>query len=198
MRICSGGGAGWVKMGRVVVFLVAVFASLTLASCQLELPCYLPLRRIPSLSRFFKHCKIEIECVYNEWTHVKPVHDALPVAVPFEACKSELALLGERWQVAVTKNSECEDRREESYMCMSTCSYEDWTDVSPYVHATAVRVPVYQCTSGRALPGERRQLARGYECRENHCEECRDKIEERYICEELHTLVYNNIILCST
>ena len=34
MRICSGGGAGWVKMGRVVVFLVAGF-------CK-SYPCIVP------------------------------------------------------------------------------------------------------------------------------------------------------------
>lgn len=173
-------------MERTFLSVVVVLTWIAVATCWV--PCDSPIRRIPTLSRFFKHCKTEREeCVYGDWTDVKAVDiNTAPVAVPFDVCKSELALRGERWKVAAKRGADCEDRREKGYLCLSTCSYAEWTALAPNIHAPAVRVPSFQCESERALPAERQQRARGgYECNGRTCEECRDRTEERYICEEL-------------
>ena len=155
-----------------------VVAWLTVATCHVQLPCYSPLRIFPSLAMFFEHC----ECVYDEWTDVAPSPNAAPTTVSADQCRSELAKPAERWQLA-TSGYECENITEETYICLSTCQYSNWTDAVHYVNATPVSVPVYQCPSGSALPGERwKTVIGGYKCTGTQCEECQDKREEIYIC----------------
>ena len=136
-------------------------------------------------------------CQYSNWTDVVPYVNATPVAVPVYQCRSGIALLGRRLQTAIggyecngTQCEECENITEETYICLSTlCQYSNWTDVVPYVNATPVAVPDYQCRSGIALPGERWQTAiGGYQCTGIQCEGCEDRREEIYICK-----VYNII-----
>ena len=149
-------------------------ALLTVTSCQVQLPCDSPLRVFPSLAMFFEHC----ECVYEET-------ELGTMTVPAEQCRSELAVVVRRRQLA-TSGYECEDITEETYECVSTCQYSNWTDAVPDGNATPVPVPVTQCLSGSALPGERWQTAiGGYECTGTQCEECQDKSEEIYICKKL-------------
>ena len=176
-------------MERVVVFATLALAWVTVITCQVQLPCDSVLRSFRSLSRFFEHC--EPECRYGNWSDVTPVINATPVAVPFNQCKSELALPGERWQVTVDNTSAgCEDIREESYICISTC--RDFTSEETHaLHKFAldlyfyppVRVPSSQCRSGLSTASGRRLVVQdGYECRENHCERCPDRLEDIYIC----------------
>ena len=153
---------------------VVAVALLTVASCQVQLPCDSPLRVFPSLARFFEHC----ECLYEET-------ELGTMTVPAEQCRSELAVVVRRRQLA-TSGDECEDITEETYECVSTCQYGNWADAVPYDNATPVPVPVTQCPSGSALPGERWQTAiDGYECIGTQCEECQDKSEEIYLCKKL-------------
>ena len=158
------------EMNLAAIVLAVVF--LTVASCQVQLPCDSPLRVFPSLARFFEHC----ECVYEET-------ELGTMTVPAEQCRSELAVVARQ---LATSGYECEDITEETYECVSTCQYGDWTDPVPDDNATPVPVPVTQCRSGRALPGERWQTAiGGYSCTGTQCEECQDKSEEIYICMKL-------------
>ena len=158
---------------------VAAVAWLAVATCQVQLPCDSPLRGFPSLAMFFRHC----ECVYGEWTDAAPVPNSAPTTVPAHQCRSELAMPAKRWQLA-TSGYECENITEETYICLSTCRYSNWTDAVSYVNATTpIRVPRYQCPSEIAFQGERWQIAiAGYQCTGTQCKECEDLREETYMC----------------
>ena len=171
-------------MASVVVGLAML---ITVAICQVQLPCDSPLRPIPSLAIYFEHCNSS--CHYNEWT-VIPHAGARPVSVPDSQCLSELALLGDRFQTPInpfecgeTLCEICETRREEGFVCMSTCLYSNWTELTPLDNATAVTVLQSQCLSGLAILGERLQHAiSGYECTGTQCVACQDRKEVSFIC----------------
>ena len=129
-------------------------------------------------------------CHYSNWTNIIPYVNGTSEMVPRNQCRSELALFGERWQMAIsgyecdgTVCKECQDKQEEGYTCINTCQYSEWTDVAPNVSARHVAVPESQCKSRFALQGVRWQhTLRGYECNGTLCRKCQDKREERYVC----------------
>ena len=171
----------------IVVGLALV---ITVAICQVQLPCDSPLRPLPSLAIFFQHC--DSLCRYNDWTDLIPYPHARPVPVPWYQCRSELAIYGERLQIPNNYHEctesmceTCETRREEGFVCNSTCRYSNWTELTPLNTSilTPVVVPQNVCLSGLGIPGERWQFAiSGYECVGIRCGECMNKREERYIC----------------
>ena len=179
----------------IVVGLALV---ITVAICQVQLPCDSPLRPLPSLAIFFQHC--DSLCRYNDWTDLIPYADAGPVTVPWYQCRSELAIFGERLQIPSNYHEctesmceTCETRREEGFLCNSTCRYSNWTELTPINTSMLMPVVVLQtvCLSGLGIPGERWQFAiSGYECIGIQCGECQNKSEERYICES--TCDYSN------
>ena len=171
-------------MASVVLGLALI---ITVAKCQVQWPCDSPLRPIPSLAIFFEHCNSL--CHYNEWI-VTPYVDAVPTVVSQYQCRSELALLGERLQTPInlyecteTVCETCETRRQQGFICVSTCRYSDWTELIPLSTATPVQVPVSQCLSGLSITVERWQhVISGYECTGTVCDECQDHREVSYIC----------------
>ena len=172
-------------MASVVVGLAMI---ITVAICQVQLPCHSPLRPIPSLATFFEHCNSS--CRYNEWTQVIPQTGARPVSVPDSQCQSELALLGDRLQTPInlyecteTFCEICETRREEGFVCVSTCLYSNWTELTPLNNASLVTVLQSQCLSELAILGERLQQAlSSYECTGTQCVACQDRREVSFIC----------------
>ena len=185
-------------MGHFAAVSIALALLVTGVQCQVQLPCDSPLRPLPSLAIFFQHC--DSLCRYNDWTDLIPYADAGPVPVPWYQCRSELAIYGERLQIAnsyyeCTESTceTCETRREEGFVCHSTCRYSNWTEVTPLNSSalTPVVVPENICLSGLAIREERWQFAiSGYECIGIRCGECQNKSEENYICES--TCHYSN------
>ena len=174
-------------MASVVVGL-AILMIITVAICQVQLPCDSPLRPLPSLAIYFEHCNSS--CRYNEWTQVIPHAGARPVSVPDSQCLSELALLGDRLQTPInpfecgeTLCEICETRREEGFVCTSTCLYSNWTELTPLNNASLVTLLQSQCLSELAILGERFQQAiSGYECTGTQCITCQDRREVGHIC----------------
>ena len=119
-----------------------------------------------------------------------PHAGARPVSVLDSQCLNELALVGERFQTPInpfecgeTLCEICETSREEGFVCVSTCLYSNWTEMTPLKNASLVTILQSHCLSELAILGERfQQVTSGYECTGTQCIACLDRREVGYIC----------------
>lgn len=110
------------NMNRFAASALLVFALVTVAASQRQLPCNSQLRLHPSFQHLFTHCDPPVtdppSCQYGEWSEWSVEHD---VQVPTSQCSSGKAVNETRRQT--DSNGVCDDNVESRQNCKSRSAF---------------------------------------------------------------------------